>query len=177
MHSVHSLQKSFLSMTFVFSSNGILSVLQKLATIRFRLRKKLTRNTAQYICSFNQNLRRGSSRSTWLIRAQAMCSLRKNLRKGLHVLRGEELKLCVFVLFQNLRRVTSERLYVVNECYICVFSLSESEEGNFGLYVVKETGETRRIGEAEFPLLLRYRTQKTSNCFPLIELQQTDMST
>ncbi len=43
-----------------------------------------------------------------------------------------------------------------------VFFLSESEEGNFGLYVVKETGETRRIGESEFPLLLRYRyrTQK-----------------
>jgi hypothetical protein len=33
---------------------------------------------------------------------------------------------------------------------------SESEEGNFGLYVVKETGETRRIGETEFPLLLRW---------------------
>jgi hypothetical protein len=41
------------------------------------------------------------------------------------------------------------KLYVLS-------SFSESEEGNFGLYVGKETGETRRIGEAEFPLLLRY---------------------
>jgi hypothetical protein len=68
------------------------------------------------------------------------------------------------VLFVRIMSGTSEELHV--ECYSHVFSLSESDEGNFGLYVVKETGETRRIGESEFPLLLRYHTgtQKTSNC-------------
>jgi hypothetical protein len=67
-------------------------------------------------------------------------------------------------LYQNLRRGSLDGQFLVNECYSRVFSLSESEEGNFGLYVVKETGETRRIGEAEFPLLLRY-TKKHETVF------------
>ena len=31
----------------------------------------------------------------------------------------------------------------------------ESEAANFGLYVVKESGETRLLTDNEFPLLLR----------------------
>ena len=37
----------------------------------------------------------------------------------------------------------------------------ESEAADFGLYVVKETGERRLVTDSEHPLLLRYR-QKTS---------------
>ena len=47
---------------------------------------------------------------------------------------------------------------------------------NFGLYVVKETGETRLLADSEFPLLLRFGFYKNNEEYLFIASYNRQLS-